>query len=155
MSEEVQAKLFQAFTQAEESTTRQFGGTGLGLVITQTLVRMMGAMQGAACNLGDSIAKGCEEEMPKWIQHPLQFHVLCSPHAGCTPSSVEKRVLNIRHFSEETNWEVLTLDCSGTLSSTLWVLVLWVPTLWVPLFWFPTLWVPDDGRDAGRGLQPR
>jgi len=39
---EQQGKLFQAFTQADSSTSRQYGGTGLGLVISRRLARLMG-----------------------------------------------------------------------------------------------------------------
>ena len=39
---EQQARLFQSFTQADSSTTRKYGGSGLGLVIAKTLTEMMG-----------------------------------------------------------------------------------------------------------------
>lgn len=41
LSPEAQAKMFQAFTQADSSTARKYGGTGLGLTICKRLVELM------------------------------------------------------------------------------------------------------------------
>jgi signal transduction histidine kinase/DNA-binding response OmpR family regulator len=42
MTPEQQARLFQAFSQADASTTRKYGGTGLGLALTKRFCEMMG-----------------------------------------------------------------------------------------------------------------
>jgi signal transduction histidine kinase/CheY-like chemotaxis protein len=53
MSPEQQGRLFQAFTQADASTTRRYGGTGLGLVICREFCRMMGGDVTVASALGE------------------------------------------------------------------------------------------------------
>lgn len=51
ISETQQAHLFQAFRQADASINRRYGGTGLGLVITQKLIHQMGGEVGLSSHL--------------------------------------------------------------------------------------------------------
>ncbi|MEM8639695.1 MAG: response regulator [Cyanobacteria bacterium P01_G01_bin.54] len=66
-----QDRLFKAFSQVDSSTTRHYGGTGLGLVISQRLTRMMGgemwveSKEGQGSTFSFTITAAQTEEQPQ------------------------------------------------------------------------------------------
>ncbi|WP_027134531.1 hybrid sensor histidine kinase/response regulator [Geminicoccus roseus] len=55
---ELQARIFESFTQAEDTTNRAYGGTGLGLTIAKELVELMGGRLTLASTVGEGARFG-------------------------------------------------------------------------------------------------
>ena len=80
------ARIFSGFTQAEASTTRRFGGTGLGVAISQRLVALMGGELKLESELGRGsrfhftitlpVAAAPDAEPPRVLEGPLRALVV-------------------------------------------------------------------------------
>jgi signal transduction histidine kinase/DNA-binding response OmpR family regulator len=76
MSEDQLSKIFSPFQQADISTTRKFGGTGLGLTISRNIIELMKGRLQVASNLGhgSTFTFTAEFEVSHAINQPIPHH---------------------------------------------------------------------------------
>lgn len=123
MSDEQISKIFTAFTQADASTTRQFGGTGLGLIISRALVEAMhgdirvSSQQGRGSTFSFHIQTGLSE--PVNALAPLETgNVLLLEPSLLNRMNIAALLTQwqVNHQEFETRNQLLDLISSGATS---------------------------------------
>jgi PAS domain S-box-containing protein len=113
-----QGKLFQAFEQADVSTTRKFGGTGLGLAITRRLARLMGGEAGVQSVLGEGstfwltacFEPGSSDAQADEPHHAIADEVELRRHAGARILLVDDADINREIVEQLLDGSGLVID---------------------------------------------
>ena len=101
--EDKQSIIFQAFTQADGSTTRRFGGTGLGLTICTQLVTLMGGRLWVESTPERGSAFHFTVVLPE-IASPVRPHLMTGVElSGLAALVVDDNPTNLRIVSEILN----------------------------------------------------
>jgi PAS domain S-box-containing protein len=125
---DVAARLFTAFEQADTSTTRRYGGTGLGLVITKKLAELMGGSAGVDSRPGQGSTF--------WFTARLKKSAGGHAHQAGSPAPESAEAALIHRFADRRL--LLVEDEPGNRE----IATLLLNTVW------PVVEIAEDGQEA-------
>lgn len=95
MSEEMCKRIFERFTQADTSTTRKFGGTGLGMSITLNLVNLMGG----ELTIESAVNKGTKIQVALPLE-PTHLATVTAQNGALTVPNLQDREILVAEDNE-------------------------------------------------------
>lgn len=114
LSEEQQSKIFRSFEQADSSTTRKYGGTGLGLTISKELAILMGGAVGVQSKLGHGSTFWFTAMLEQIKGSPLPLEQMKAHNHGldCLKSLTQKKevwilLVDDNDFNQQVGSELL------------------------------------------------
>ncbi len=111
---ERQAAIFEAFTQADGTSTRSFGGTGLGLTISRQIIEVMGGTIGVESTPGGGSSFWFELRLDRQARQPERFAPFAAGAAVAPVLVVDDNATNrmiLRHQLE--SWGLATAEASS------------------------------------------
>ncbi len=107
--------IFESFSQADTSTTRRYGGTGLGLTISAQLVQLMGGQIGLESTVGQGSNFYFTLDLPMLSSRPLADYQQTGQIAGMSVLVTDDNATNRRLLQEIlTGWKMRpTLTTNG------------------------------------------
>jgi two-component system, sensor histidine kinase and response regulator len=112
---EVQKRLFQAFAQADASTSRKFGGTGLGLAISRQLIELMGGEIGVVSALGAGSTFWFSIHLKNSVGEELPCELSLQGRRVLIVDDNETNRKLLRHLTR--SWGMVPVDVNGGTSA--------------------------------------